>query len=199
MKTINSLCLFLIVSCSGCSKVQSAKSINADTVDTVPQTIAATDSTIEESAEYPDDLSLFKSVVDTLNSTGATLVFSEYFLYDITGDDIPELWVRSGTCEADKELWVYHAKNGNVRKIFSDDGGHADFFLNGNIIGSVTCNCGAGYVSIYRYDNGELKVQTAEFSTWNDECEARAVKKKEQSLIEIWESSSHYIPFNPLN
>lgn len=96
------------------------------------------------------------------------------------------------------DLWVYATENGNVRKIFSDYGGHTDFFLNGNIIGSVTCNTGSGYVSIYHYNGKKIKAQTAEFSTGNDEGEARAVKKKEQSVIEIWENSNCDIPFKPL-
>ena len=34
-------------------------------------------------------------------------VFGRYFLFDITGDGIPELWIESGTCEADHALSVY--------------------------------------------------------------------------------------------
>lgn len=39
-----------------------------------------------------------------------------YYLFDITGDGIPELWIEWGTCEADRETYVYTADKatGNV-------------------------------------------------------------------------------------
>lgn len=35
------------------------------------------------------------------------LSMSEYFLYDINKDGIPELWIDKGTCEADRKLTIY--------------------------------------------------------------------------------------------
>lgn len=198
MKTIIPICLVLAVGFCSCYKFSVGKGGNTDSIVSQPQSNSVVDLIIEDSVDFSDNLSPFKCVVDTLNSAGDRLVHSEYFLYDITGDGNPELWVRSGTCEADLALWVYSSEKGKVRKIFSDYGGHTDYFLNGNTIGSITCNTGAGNVSIYRYSRGRIKVKTAEFSMWNEEGEARAVKKKEQSIIDIWESSNYGITFNPL-
>ena len=33
--------------------------------------------------------------------------FRTYFLIDISGDGIPELFVRTGTCEADAQIHIY--------------------------------------------------------------------------------------------
>ena len=197
MKTSMLLFVFLAVACCSCSKSPIENSVETDSIDTLSQTVQTVDSIIiEATGVSQENLLPFKSVIDTLNSTGDVLVHSEYFLYDITGDGSPELWVRSGRCEADMDLWVYSADNGNVRKIFSDYGGHTDFFLNGNTIGSVTCNTGSGYVSIYSYNGRKIQAKTAEFSMWNEEGEAKAIKKKEQAIIEIWNNSETDIQFD---
>lgn len=156
------------------------------------------DSTMEYEVELPDSLGPFKCVVDTLNCDGDGLVHSEYFLYDITGDGKPEMWVKIGSCEADTGLWVYAADNGRVRKIYSDYGGHTDFFLKGNTLYSVTCNMGEGYVSVYRYEGEKIKARHAEFSMWNNEGEIRAVKKKEQPIVDMWGDEDKMIDFLPL-
>lgn len=197
MKIIIPLCLFLVLSCIGCSKISGEKQVIADSVDTLI-TQEEADST-EETIAMPDSLAPFLCVVDTLNASGDSLVHAEYFLYDITGDGEPELWVKCGICEADIDLWVYASENGKVRKILSDYGGHTDFFINEGSVGSITCNTGSGYVSSYEYKNGKIKVKTAEFSTWNEEGEFRAIKRREQSLIDnALGKESAPITFNPL-
>lgn len=192
------LCLALGLGFCSCNNDPALKRGETDSIVLQTHHISEVDSIIRYSEACTDDLSKFKCVLDTLNSDGDLLEHSEYFLYDISGDSDPELWIKTGSCEADKKLWVYTAENSKVRKILSDYGGHTDFFINGNTIGSVTCNTGSGYVSIYRYDGNMINVKTAEFSMWNDEGEARAVKKKEQSVIEIWGNSDYDIYFNPL-
>lgn len=197
MKIIIPLCLFLALGSSCCSKIRGEKQDNADLVDTL-MPMEEIDSTAETIA-LPDSMKPFRSIVDTLNTSDDPLVHSEYFLYDITGDGDPELWVKCGTCEADIDLWGYTSENGNVRKILSDYGGHTDFFINEGAVGSITCNTGSGYVSSYEYKNGEIKVKSAEFSTWNEEGEIRAIKKREQSFIDnIIGKESTPVTFNPL-
>ncbi len=197
MKIIISSCLFLVLSCIGCSESSGKKQVNSDLVDTqIPR--EEVDS-IEEAIAWPDSLKPFRCVVDTLNTSGYPLVHAEYFLCDITGDGEPELWIKCGSCEADIDLWVYSSENGNVRKILSDYGGHTDFFINEGSVGSITCNTGSGYVSSYKYNNGKIKVKTAEFSTWNEEGEIRAIKKREQSFIDnVLGKESAPVTFNPV-
>ncbi len=197
MKVIIPIYLFLLLSCIGCSENSRKKQVNSDSVDTlIPR--EEVDST-EETIAMPDSLAPFICVVDTLNASGDPLVHAEYFLYDITGDGEPELWVTCGICEADIDLWVYTSENGKVRKILSDYGGHTDFFINEGAVGSITCNTGSGYVSSYEYKKGKIKVKSVEFSTWNEEGEFRAIKRREQSLIDnaLGEESAP-LTFNPL-
>ena len=56
-----------------------------------------------------------------------------YFLYDITGDGIPELWVVAGTCEADKELYVYTYQDRLV-KFFERGAFHSSYHIGNNCI-----------------------------------------------------------------
>lgn len=197
MKVIIPLCLFLVLSCLGSSKISRKKQVNSDSVDMlIPMEEV---NSIEVMIAWTDSLEPFRCVVDTLNTSHVPLFHAEYFLCDITGDGEPELWIKCGTCEADIDLWVYTSENGKVRKILSDYGGHTDFFINENTVGSITCNTGSGYVSSYEYKNGEIKVKSAEFSTWNEEGEIRAIKKKEQSFIDnVLGKESAPITFNPL-
>jgi len=197
MKIIIPLYLFLALGSSCCSKIRGDKQDNADLVDALisREEVEA----IEETIALPESLKPFRCVVDTLNTSDDTLVHSEYFLYDITGDGDPELWVKCGTCEADIDLWVYASENGNVRKILSDYGGHTDFFINEGAVGSITCNTGSGYVSLYKYKNSKIEVKSVEFSTWNDEGEIRAIKKSEQSFIDnVLGKESNPVTLNPL-
>lgn len=184
----------LLLAALSCRHTESsvAKDLNTEAADSSSQASAADESPVSLS----DTLSPFKCVIDTLNSAGEPLVSSEYFLYDITGDNNPELWIIQGTCEADELLWVFSADYGKVRKIFSGYGGHTDFYLNGNTLVSNTCNTGGGYISIYRYERGKIKVKSAEFSTWNEEGECRPLRKKDQPIIDFWEKCDTEIPIN---
>ena len=52
-----------------------------------------------------------------------------YFVYDITGDGIPELWIKYGTCEADYEIKVCAYDNGcNYKTIWESNAGHCRFY-----------------------------------------------------------------------
>ena len=141
----------------------------------------------------------FKAVIDTINSTGDNLVHSKYFLHDITGDGQPELWIVSGTCDADKDLWVYTATDGSVRKIISDNGGHTEFFLKGNTIGSLTCNTGSGYVSGYSYRNGKILVESIEYNGWHEKDLVKVKTARDREIADVWENSDSTINLKPLN
>ena len=44
-------------------------------------------------------------------------VYWGYFLYDITQDGVPELWVKAGTCEADNMTYIYTLNDGVASKV----------------------------------------------------------------------------------
>ena len=73
----------------------------------------------------------------------------EYFLFDITGDGIPELWVRSGTCEADYMLYVYRYGIGQLELMHSTGAGHSSFYCGDNYVLQVMAHMGeAGWYKI---------------------------------------------------
>ena len=43
----------------------------------------------------------------------------EYFLFDINGDNVPEMFMQIGTCDMDYKMHVYTYSNGRVREITS--------------------------------------------------------------------------------
>lgn len=200
MKRILIAGFVFMLTCICYSNSSRHQSVDTDTTDTITQadTSVQTDLLPEEFIVSDTGLLPFKAIIDTLNTAGDELVHSTYFMYDITGDGQPEFWVKSGSCEADIMLSVYTYEKGKLRKILSQSGGHTDLFLKGDTIGSVTCHCGAGKVSIYSYKGGKIKVKSAEFSTFNEEGEAKAIKKKEQALIRIWDESDTTIEFKNL-
>lgn len=50
-----------------------------------------------------------------------------YFLFDIDDNGIPEIWIKSGDCEANFELLVYTYDNG-IKRLYNDDAGHSCFY-----------------------------------------------------------------------
>lgn len=52
----------------------------------------------------PEALYPYKEIADSLVSQNADMTSSEYCLYDLNGDNIPELWINSGKCGADKKI-----------------------------------------------------------------------------------------------
>lgn len=53
--------------------------------------------------------------------------YCDYFLVDMNNDGTPELFVKSGHCEADFMLNAYTITNGRIREIYRTDAGHRDF------------------------------------------------------------------------
>ena len=174
--------------------------VDSTSVDTLQQSDLPVDS-IPLPEDFVSEDSIphqYVSVIDTLNSRNDFRVHSWYFLHDVTGDGIPELWIKYGSCEADMKLWVYSVGKKDVRKIYSGYGGHISFFLNGETVGSVEGHMGTGRVSIYNYRRGKIRVKNVEFSTWNDEGEMIPVKKKGKQIIDICKNSDTYVSFKPL-
>lgn len=197
MKRVIPILSGLVLSCMGCTNPSYNRSL--DTVcstDSLSNSITPADTIIP--FETDTLLLQFKDVIDTLNSIGNHHVHSDYFLHDIAGNGHPELWIISGSCEADKELWVYHISDGTVTKILSDNGGHTDFFLKGNSIGSLTCNTGSGYVSAYTYKNGEIQVESIEYDGWSENEQVKIKNARDRQIADIWENSDSTISLKPL-
>lgn len=86
-------------------------------------------------------------------------VYGHYFLYDITGDGIPEIWVESGTCEADHAISVYTYKDKLTVLDAGEEGNasHSGFFRGEDYILQVSGHMGYQAWSKITYHNGKLE------------------------------------------
>ena len=78
-----------------------------------------------------------------------------YFLYDINRDNIPEIWIKRGNCEADYGLVVYTFQNG-IKKLYDDGAGHTCFYKGKDYILQVYAHMGVSYWSKLSYKNGKI-------------------------------------------
>ena len=83
----------------------------------------------------------------------------EYFLYDITMDGLPELWIKVGTCEADYMLLVYTCDN-DLKKLYEDRAGHSYFCTGRDYVLQVYGHMGEAAWMKLTYKNGEIDVET---------------------------------------
>ena len=58
--------------------------------------------------------SAYLPLIDQANANRAGELNTEYFVYDIDGDGVPELLIPRGTCEADSMLRIYGMENGEA-------------------------------------------------------------------------------------
>ena len=79
-----------------------------------------------------------------------------YFLYDITGDGMPELWIESGTCEADYEMHIYTLADGVAKMIHSTDYSHASCYKGDNYIIITHCHMGYAYWYKISFDGSKI-------------------------------------------
>ena len=86
-------------------------------------------------------------------------VFGRYFLFDITGDGIPELWIESGTCEADHALSVYtYDKKLSILDAGEEgNASHSGFCRGDDYILQVCGHMGYQAWSKITYSNGTIK------------------------------------------
>ena len=89
----------------------------------------------------------------------------EYFLYDITGNGTPELWIKSGTCEADYMLYIYTNDN-DLKKIHEGYAGHSCFFAGKDYVIQMCAHMG--------------------FSTWYKITYNRSIR-----IVEVWNEKTN--------
>lgn len=84
-------------------------------------------------------------------------MFREYFLFDITKDGIPELWVKCGTCEADAMLNVFTYSDGKARKILEQSASHMGYYQGSDYILCYWAHMGYASISKLTYDGSRIK------------------------------------------
>ena len=89
--------------------------------------------------------------------------YMEYFLYDITGDGIPELWIKYGTCEANYIVKVCeYDKEYNYKTIWKSNAGHCGFYEGKGYILKVYAHMGEAYWTKLTYYGNNI-VETTIF------------------------------------
>lgn len=124
-----------------------------DSIVEVVDSVAEYVEPIEETASWEVVNNAYVQVLDELSKEVAEC---SYFLYDITGNGTPELWIKAGSCEADYMLYVCTYDKG-VKKIFETGAGHSIFYDTQN--GIVLMCAHMGYSSWYRISyNGQVNI-----------------------------------------
>lgn len=219
MKRIGLFLLPLLFGMMGCKKnvaatedVTESKEVDSQAlvIDSIADSLLVTEVLdVEEELEQvhvplAKELDLYPSVVDSLLAVeDVNWRHSTYSLYDLTGDGIPELFVKSGTCEADMQLYVFSNRNGVVRKIIETNGDHTDCYVSNEVLVCITCFTGCGIISVFRNLNGKFKKEKGMFSLLNEEGKADFEDGTPQSILDVWktvgeEGTYKDLEFNPL-
>ncbi len=116
--------------------------------------------------------------------------YDGYFLTDITGDGIPELWVKYGTCEADYMLEVYTFDKSGLKRILSTGAGHTGYYGYRNDNYVIAQNAHMGYETLTRITYTGKKLH--EKIIYRSPGEVRNYKQLREPYFE-------FIPFNNAN
>lgn len=96
----------------------------------------------------------FFAVLRELGGEESALPVS-YFLYDLSGDGVPELWVDSGTCEADRMLSVYRYTPKGTRRVLYTASGHTSYYVGRNYVILRLAHMGEDVRTYYRWRKGK--------------------------------------------
>jgi hypothetical protein len=116
-----------------------------DITTTEPTTAAA-----EQAATHTDELDYNKIYSSTLSSYAAKVddVFSAlYYVFDINNDNVYELIVGSGTCEADYTYDIYTIQNEKAVLCKTIEGGNAELTFEGNNLYVMSAHMGSETVT----------------------------------------------------
>lgn len=106
---------------------------------------------------YTVKLNELDRMVDRKYETDFAL--KEYFLFDITQDGVPELWVKYGSCEADYELHVFTYADGKTRELYSDAAGHTGYAQGTDYILAVLGHMGYFQLKKISYDGKNVRAK----------------------------------------
>lgn len=119
---------------------------------------------------------------------------SLYFLYDITGDGISELWIQ---VEGDRDeelnynLFVYEYKDRAASKIYQESVGHPghhSFIEVNNCVCLSFSQMGSSYVEQYKYINGKIQTKVIySKDSYDDDSNIEKPEGKELEIFDITE------------
>lgn len=93
--------------------------------------------------------------------------FRTYFLIDISGDGIPELFVRTGTCEADAQIHIYTYST-KLTKLITMNASHTNFYVGKGYFLTFNAHMGDWYTTKYFMQKGKLMKKVVSRGTLKD-------------------------------
>jgi hypothetical protein len=78
-----------------------------------------------------------------------------FFLFDITGDNVPEIWLLTDDCEADRLLLVYSISDGN-KELYRSGATHSDYYLGDGYVLQVSAHMGKAEWLRLRWDGKRI-------------------------------------------
>ena len=105
---------------------------------------------------------LIESMTEWEQMRNDVTVEKSYTLWDIDKDEIPELLIKTGTCEADYAVKIYTMQDEKAVMIDTVGAGHSSFYGDGAGEGLIVHWGHMGYAEMYRYrlENGLLTDET---------------------------------------
>ena len=152
----------------------------------------------KDSIENARILSLQKPYLDILNKYGTKEDHwgEFYFLYDLNGDDFPEMWLQ--VLEGDEyKILVYSNFNGEAKLLFRKEVGHPyhhSFHKGDNYILLNYGHMGSQEICKYYFEKGLIKeksIFTLEADS-SDEAKYKDVSEPEVSTFDITDKSPIY-------
>ena len=127
-------------------------------------------------------------------------VFYGYFLYDITHDGLPELWVKTGTCEADFQLDVYTYNHG-IKHIYQEGAGHCCYCQGNNYILVWWGHMGSASWNKITYNDQDGKIYTeCIFSeTLREDESSDDYKEPKEPIIDMYDYDNKQPIYHLLN
>lgn len=166
-------------------------SIAADSVAAVAEAVkedfAADSVAVADVSPMEQALNAYEPILDKYIAKGEANNHWEeyYFLHDVTGDGIPELWLHVDGGES-YNLLAFTYKDGQTKQISSIDVGHPShhtFYRGSDYILMVFAHMGSSSWTKYEYKNGKIQGKEIYSEELNGEDENAEYKEPSESLI----------------
>lgn len=172
------------------AQVQRIQQARQDSIERVRQdSLDAVNDSIEKARQIEEERQKeIRGMVDAYCKKVDEL-FGSYFLFDITQDGLPELWVKSGTCEADYILSVFTYNHG-LKRIYQEGAGHGVYCQGSNYILFWGGHQGFGYWSKIAYNNGKMDSKVIFEEDVREDFE---YTKPKEPLIQLHNDKQHIL------
>lgn len=188
--------IYLMFSNNNSSLSQAAESEH-DSIMPTGQIVIEEEKDVQSEKEKREDIAnAYASTIDSKNSSNEDNYSCEYFMCDITNDGIPELWIKTGTCELDYNVDIYTFNN-KIKKIGTVAAFHSSFFEGKGYVLQLMASQGAAVWTRLSY-NGSLQ-QTVIYEENIDESGQDGYREPNEKYIELYSARNKSPIYNYFN